>query len=92
MCRASTTGAGQERGVVTSHPQTDAGKGARSGEAEKRGGRREATGSFVSLGGEGWYRYHILPVHILPVLMSAVCSGHVLLSPWWAEGLGWFGI
>lgn len=26
-CRASTTGAGQERGVVTSHPQTGAGKG-----------------------------------------------------------------
>lgn len=62
-----TTGAGQERGVVTSHPQTDAGKG---GQVKPRreaivGGRSQVV--LCPWEGEA-------DQHILLLLLSAVCS------------------
>lgn len=58
-----------EKGVLLLTPTDRCWEG-RSGEAEKRGGRREATGSFVSLGGVCL----IWVPHPMGTVMSAVCS------------------
>lgn len=71
-----------KKGVLLLTPTDRCWEG-RSGEAEKGGGKREATGSFVSLGEVCL----IWVPHPMGTVMSAVCS--VLSSSlWWDKGSG----